>query len=92
MTLKRPRHPMPAWMRRAILNAGLMAQYRSRPAYQRNDYIAWISRGKLDATKRRRLTQMLSELQRGDRYMKMAWQARRFTNRSARRTGRAGPA
>ena len=60
-------------MRRSILNAGLMAQYRSRPAYQRNDYIAWITRGKLDATKQRRLGQMVSELRRGDRYMKMAW-------------------
>ena len=58
---------MPAWMRRAIVNAGLMPQYRSRPAYQRNDYIAWITRGKLDATKQRRLGQMVSELRRGDR-------------------------
>ena len=75
--MKRPRYPMPAWLRGAILNAGLMAQYRSRPAYQRNDYIAWITRGKLDATKQRRLGQMLSELKRGDRYMKMAWKPRR---------------
>jgi hypothetical protein len=77
MTLKRPRHPMPAWMRRAILNAGLMEPYRRRPAYQRNDYIAWIARGKLDATKQRRLRQMLSELEHGDQYMKMAWKPRR---------------
>jgi len=77
MTLKRPRHRMPPWMRRAILDAGLMKPYRSRPAYQQNDYIAWITRGTLNTTKQRRLTQMLSELRRGDRYMKMAWKPRR---------------
>lgn len=50
-----------------------MAAYRSRPPYQRNDYLAWIGRAKLDETKHRRLLQMINELEAGDRYMRMKW-------------------
>ena len=74
---KRPKQPMPAWIRRALLAAGRLADYRSRPAYQRNDYLAWITRAKLEDTKQRRLAQMLAELTRGDRYMKMVWRGPR---------------
>jgi Bacteriocin-protection, YdeI or OmpD-Associated len=64
---------MPAFVRRALLERGLMGAYRTRPPYQQNDYLGWINRAKLDATKRKRLAQMLEELERGDRYMRMAW-------------------
>lgn len=75
--LKRDVHKMPAWVRRALLDKGLMKAYRARPPYQQNDYIGWITRAKLEATRRKRLAQMLAELARGDKYMKMGYRARR---------------
>jgi hypothetical protein len=62
---------MPASIRKALISSGLMAAYRLRPAYQRNDYLGWIERARLGTTRQRRLEQMLEELARGDRYMKM---------------------
>ena len=70
---QRPRHPMPAAIRKTLITSGLMVAYRLRPAYQRNDYLGWIERARLDSTRQRRLEQMLVELAAGDRYMKMAW-------------------
>ncbi len=51
----------------------MMDAYNSRPPYQRNDYIGWIQRAKLEATRQKRLNLMLDELKRGDVYMKMKW-------------------
>jgi uncharacterized protein YdeI (YjbR/CyaY-like superfamily) len=62
---------MPANVRQALKERGLMDAYRTRPPYQQNDYIGWISRAKKEETKARRLAQMLEELERGDVYMKM---------------------
>ena len=70
---KRPRYPMPDFMREALEERGLMEAYDSRPPYQRNDYIGWITRAKREETVRKRLAQMLDELERGDVYMKMTW-------------------
>ncbi len=72
-SLSRAPQPMPAFVHRALVERDLMGVYRSGPPYQQNDYLGWISRAKLDATKAKRLAQMLEELERGDRYMKMAW-------------------
>ncbi len=74
--LSRPILPMPPDVRDALEEAGLMDEYLDRPAYQRNDYLAWIDRAKRDDTKQRRLTQMLDELRQGDVYMKMEWRPR----------------
>ena len=74
--LTRPRHPMPRFVRDALMEVGLMHAFRQRPPYQRNDYVGWITRATQEATKRRRLGQMLAELERGDRYMKMAYRAK----------------
>ncbi len=71
---------MPQFVRTALHDAGLMDAYRERPPYQRNDYIGWITRAKKDETKQRRLAQMLDELERGDRYMKMSYRPRRNTD------------
>ncbi len=71
--LVRPRHKMPAIVRQALNERGLMAAYRSRPPYQRNDYLGWITRAKREQTRQKRLAQMLDELARGDLYMKMAY-------------------
>ena len=70
---RRPRQAMPAFVRRALEERGLAAAYRARPPYQRNDYLWWIGAAKREETRARRLEQMLAELARGDRYMKMAW-------------------
>jgi uncharacterized protein YdeI (YjbR/CyaY-like superfamily) len=71
--LSRALQPMPDFVREALDSRGLMAAYRERPAYQQNDYLAWISRARREATKQKRLNQMLDELVRGDVYMNMDW-------------------
>ena len=67
---------MPAFVRRALSERGLLERYRERPAYQRNDYLGWIARAVRDETKQKRLAQMLDELERGGVYMKMKGQPR----------------
>ncbi len=69
--LKRPKYPMPEFLKQALEERGLMDEYRNRPAYQQNDYIGWINRAKLQETKEKRLHQMLDELKAGGVYMKM---------------------
>ena len=71
--LKRPRYPMPPFVLEALLERGLMSAYEARPPYQQNDYIGWITRAKQATTVQKRLDQMLEELARGDRYMKMPY-------------------
>ena len=73
MTLKRPKQPMPTFVLDALNQHGLREAYDRRPPYQQNDYLWWINSAKKDATKQKRLTQMLDELKQGDVYMKMAW-------------------
>lgn len=67
---------MPAFVRDALIERGLMDAYSARPPYQRNDYVGWIARAKREETRQRRLDQMLAELGSGDRYMKMAYRGR----------------
>jgi len=69
---------MPAFIREALEQHDLMEAYRARPPYQRNDYIGWIARAKLQATKDKRLVQMLDELKRRDRYMKMVYRPKQI--------------
>jgi uncharacterized protein YdeI (YjbR/CyaY-like superfamily) len=69
----RPRYLMPDLIRDALNERGLMNAYRSRPPYQQNDYIGWITRAKLEATRKKRLNQMLKELESGKLYMNMSW-------------------
>ena len=72
-TIKRDINPMPKNIRMALIGQGLLKLYNARPAYQRNDYLGWISRAKLEETKEKRINQMLTELKQGDRYMRMRW-------------------
>jgi len=67
---------MPAFVRNVLNEHGLMEAYLARPPYQQNDYLGWISRAKLDATRLKRINQMLDELKGGKLYMKMAWKPR----------------
>lgn len=76
-TLRRPRQSMPADVRAALDERGLMDAYTARPAYQKNDYLAWIKSAKQERTREKRLAQMLSELKGGTQYMNMAWAGRR---------------
>lgn len=69
----RPRYEMPDFIRAALSARGLMEAYLSRPPYQQNDYVGWINRAKLEATKQKRLNQMLDELEKGKVYMRMKW-------------------
>jgi len=69
----RPRYSMPDFIRDALNANDLMDVYNSRPPYQRNDYIGWITRAKREETKQKRLGQMLDELKKGNVYMKMKW-------------------
>jgi uncharacterized protein YdeI (YjbR/CyaY-like superfamily) len=69
--VRRKRYPLPAFMKEALDRANLMTDYEARPPYQRNDYIGWIMRATQEATKLKRLKQMLDELRKGGVYMKM---------------------
>ncbi len=69
--LKRPRQPMPSDVDAALRTAGVLDAYRERPAYQRNDYLAWIGRAQQDETRSKRVAQMVDELREGGVYMGM---------------------
>jgi uncharacterized protein YdeI (YjbR/CyaY-like superfamily) len=71
--LTREIQPMPEFVREAIKARGLGDKYEGRPAYQRNDYLMWINEAKHEGTKRKRLGQMLDELESGGVYMRMKW-------------------
>ena len=62
--LKRRIYEMPDYVKAALQKNGLLDTYYSRPAYQQNDYISWITRAKREETKMKRLKQMLDELKR----------------------------
>ena len=69
--LARAINSMPAEVRTALEERGLMAEYEARPAYQRNDYLGWIARARRPETRAKRLAKMLEELESGGVYMGM---------------------
>lgn len=83
--LKRSRYPMPGFVKKALIDTGLLEAYRERPAYQQNDYVGWIGRAKRVQTREKRLAQMLFELETGDLYMKMAYSAKSIRGPRKRR-------
>lgn len=68
---KRPVQPMPDDVRAELDERSLTALYEERPFYQRNDYLAWIGRAARVETRRKRIEQMLDELEQGGIYMGM---------------------
>lgn len=74
---RRERHTMPDSVLSALKRSKLFEAYESRPPYQQNDYLGWITSAKQPATQQRRLDQMLDELRSGDKYMKMSYKAKR---------------
>ncbi|MEN6351741.1 MAG: YdeI/OmpD-associated family protein [Syntrophomonas sp.] len=75
--LKRSINPMPDVVKEALTREDLMEKYLKRPPYQQNDYIGWINRAKRQETIYKRLTQMLDELRRGDKYMGMDYKPKK---------------
>jgi len=73
---------MPGDVLKALSEREALAAYESRPPYQRNDYLGWITRARRDATRRNRIDRMIDELVRGDVYMRMPWYADRPNNAS----------
>ncbi|UOQ57055.1 YdeI/OmpD-associated family protein [Leucobacter allii] len=71
MTLQRAAQPMPVDIAEILAEQRLRDAYDDRPAYQRNDYLAWIARAKRPETRTKRITQMLDELAEGGVYMGM---------------------
>jgi uncharacterized protein YdeI (YjbR/CyaY-like superfamily) len=62
---------MPDDVHASLVERGVLDDYRARPDYQQNDYLGWIERAKRPETRRKRIDQMLDELERGGVYMKM---------------------
>ena len=69
--LRRTLIEMPADVKLALEQTSLRADYDHRPAYQRNDYLAWITRAVRQEIRQKRLDQMLDELKKGGVYMRM---------------------
>ncbi len=68
---RRAINPMPDDVYEALVEAGVLHDYEARPHYQRNDYLGWIGRAQRPDTRRKRIRQMLDELDQGGVYMKM---------------------
>jgi uncharacterized protein YdeI (YjbR/CyaY-like superfamily) len=62
---------MPDDVRAELEERCLIEAYGERPFYQRNDYLAWIGRAQMLETRKKRIDQMLDELDRGGVYMGM---------------------
>jgi hypothetical protein len=74
---RRERHHVPDLVLEALKKSKLFVAYESRPPYQQNDYVGWITSAKQPATQQRRLEAMLDELRKGNRYMRMPYKAKR---------------
>lgn len=69
--LRRKLYEMPADVKLELEQRALRADYNHRPAYQRNDYLGWITRAVRPEIRLKRLNQMLDELEKGGVYMRM---------------------
>jgi uncharacterized protein YdeI (YjbR/CyaY-like superfamily) len=69
--LRRKLYEMPADVKLALEVNAVRADFDHRPAYQRNDYLGWITRAERQDTRLKRLNQMIDELKKGGVYMRM---------------------
>jgi uncharacterized protein YdeI (YjbR/CyaY-like superfamily) len=69
--LRRKLYEMPPYIKQALEENAVRADYDHRPPYQRNDYIAWIDRAVRPDIRAKRLNQMIDELKKGGVYMRM---------------------
>jgi uncharacterized protein YdeI (YjbR/CyaY-like superfamily) len=67
----RERNPMPDDILALLKSEQVLDDYMSRPAYQQNDYLGWISRAARVETRLKRINQMIEELRAGGVYMNM---------------------
>ena len=74
--LKRMIQPMPPEIEERLIAENLNDDFKQRPAYQQNDYLAWIGRARRLETRQRRLEQMIAELRDGHLYMGMKYRGR----------------
>lgn len=75
--LKREINPMSQDVLEKLQQLKLEVAFRLRPPYQQNDYLGWISRAKTPPTREKRVEQMLSELEGGEKYMGMKYNAKK---------------
>ncbi len=78
--IKSTSEPNAHLVRAALETHELRAGFDQRPWYRRNDYLGWICAAKREATKSKRLNQMLEQLRAGNVYMKVAWRPRSGSN------------
>lgn len=64
---------MPGFVKAALNARKLLDAFEDRPAYQKTEYLQWIEKAPLMAGKRKRLDQMLDELDKGNVYMGEPW-------------------
>jgi len=68
-----PAPPMPGFVRSALAARKLTDAFEARPDYQQKDYLVWIHAAKVNDAKRKRLAQMLDELESGKLFMAAPW-------------------
>ncbi|HUQ02431.1 MAG TPA: YdeI/OmpD-associated family protein [Kofleriaceae bacterium] len=68
-----PVPPMPGFVRSALEARNLTDAFQARPKYQQDGYLVWIHEAKLNDLKRKRMTQMLDELEKGDVFKAEPW-------------------
>lgn len=86
--LTRPLQRMTTAVRTALQSHGVLAAYRARPPYQRNDYLSWIAGAVSPANKAKRVETMIHDLRDGALYMGMKWAAGR--NAAKKKASRSG--
>jgi uncharacterized protein YdeI (YjbR/CyaY-like superfamily) len=67
------KQPLPGNIRAALEKRSLMDAFLARPAYQKDDYLKWISVAAGPAAKQKRLDQMLDELEKGNVFKGEPW-------------------
>lgn len=68
-----PVPPMPGFVRSALSARKLSDAFLARPKYQQDGYLVWIHEAKLNDQKRKRMAQMLDELEQGNVFKAEPW-------------------
>jgi hypothetical protein len=67
------KQPMPGNVRAALEKRNLMDTYVARPTYQKDEYLKWIALAVGADAKKKRLDQMLDELEKGNAFKGEPW-------------------
>lgn len=71
--LQPPTTVMPGFVKAALAARKLTDAFQARPEYQQHGYMTWINTAKLKDTQRKRMAQMLDELEKGNVYQGEPW-------------------